>query len=279
MTQTEIANLALGLIGGKSLTDVTTDTTAQAVSVRKFYDVALKEALSAQPWNFAAKRARLTTTWTALSGVALANNGSGLIRVTKATHGLVTGDRSELRKVQGVTSANALWYVTRIDADNFDLDGSVFSGSHTSGTGEFVKVPPFSWSFQHSVPSDCVKARKILDDPDASDDEENTGEPFRVEDGLILCNLDTVYLVYTFLNTTTTDYPAEFITAFSTLLASYIAQDLSGPAGRSGELRQTYERLMLPNARGRDAREGRGRTQAMQHTQSDLHASRFSGLA
>ena len=67
MTQTEIANLALGLIGGKSLTDVTTDTTAQDVSVRKFYDVALKEALSAQPWNFAAKRARLTTTWTAFS--------------------------------------------------------------------------------------------------------------------------------------------------------------------------------------------------------------------
>lgn len=59
---------------------------------------------------------------TALTSVAVANNGSGLVRCTKAAHGLVTG------AVVDVTLNYAgAWIVTVIDSSNFDLVGSAYS--------------------------------------------------------------------------------------------------------------------------------------------------------
>lgn len=59
---------------------------------------------------------------TALTSVAVANNGSGLVRCTKAAHGLVTG------AVVDVTLNYAgAWKITVIDANNFDLIGSTYS--------------------------------------------------------------------------------------------------------------------------------------------------------
>lgn len=267
MTKTEIANIAIGLIGGKSLSNADTDTTAQAVSVRKFWELAINEALSSQPWNFASKRKRLVVSRVAISSVS---NSSGAVRINATSHGLVTGDRAD---IQGVACASGSFFVTRIDDDNFDLQDSAYSSGYSS-SGTFLKVPVFGWSFQHAVPADCVKARRVLAS-DAVDSEENDGEPFRIESGLILCNLETVNLMYTFRNVETATYPHEFIAAFSTLLASYLAQDLSGPAGRHNELRQSYEGLMLPNARGRDAREGHGSTPSLPSQESQLHAARY----
>lgn len=61
------------------------------------------------------------------------NNGSGAIRLTSAGHGLLTGMRMEVRDVGGVTAANGHWTLTRVDANNVDLVGSVFAGTYTSG--------------------------------------------------------------------------------------------------------------------------------------------------
>lgn len=267
MTKTDIFNIALGLIGGKSLSNADTDTTPQAVSGRKFWELALNEALSAQNWNFATKRARLKVTRTAITSVA--NNG-GLVRITKNSHGLVTDDRVA---IEDVPCAVGSFFVTRIDDNVFDLQDSVYASGYSSG-GTFLKIPAFGWHYRHALPSDCVKVRRVLDDPDR-DMEENDTEPFRVESGFIFCDLETAFVSYTWRNETVSTYPHEFIAALSTLLASYLAQDLAGPAGRSAEIRQTYEKLMLPNARGRDAREGKGDTD-VSTTQSELHNARFA---
>jgi hypothetical protein len=61
---------------------------------------------------------------TALTSVAVANNGSGAVRCTKTAHGLVTG-----AVVDNTTNYTGAWIVTRIDANNFDLVGSTFSTS------------------------------------------------------------------------------------------------------------------------------------------------------
>ena len=61
------------------------------------------------------------------------NNGSGLIRVTAVGHSFVTGGRVSVRSVGGTTEANGLWTITKIDADNFDLQGSTFANPYTSG--------------------------------------------------------------------------------------------------------------------------------------------------
>lgn len=68
---------------------------------------------------------------TAISGAA--NNGSGLIRITATSHGMVNNERVHVTGVGGVTAANGYWNVTNVTANTFDLIGSVFSGTYTSG--------------------------------------------------------------------------------------------------------------------------------------------------
>lgn len=275
MTQTQIANLALSLLGAKTIADYTTEQTQQAVEARRWFDVARDEVLAGRNWNFAADRARVTTTYTALSGSsAIANNGSGLIRVTSNSHGLSDGMRVYIKNVQGVTAANARWYVTGSTTNTFDLVDSVFSGTYTASTGQWVRIPLFAWDYWHAIPSGCLKVRRVLDEP-CDDEEEKEGLPFAVESSKIMCNVETAYVRFTKQVTDVTLWPAEFITAFSTLLASYLAQALSGPSGRAGALRESFEKLMLPNAGGVDAREGRGTRRAMQHTESKMVSSRY----
>lgn len=62
-----------------------------------------------------------------------ANNGSGLVRIESASHGFFTGDTVTVASVGGVSAANGTFVITRIDADHFDLVGSAFSGTYTSG--------------------------------------------------------------------------------------------------------------------------------------------------
>lgn len=256
MTETEIANLALSLISGKSLTALDTDTTQQATVCRKWFDAARDEALASHAWNFAAKRARLTLTWTALSGVALADAGaSDEIRVAATSHGLSTGNRVHFRDVEGVASAIGTWYVTVIDANTFDLDDSVFSGSHTSGTGEWILAPLFGWDYQFTKPADCLRVNRV----NGIESGEEDSERYAVEGSKILCDSDEILLSYVFQETTTTNWPQEFINAFALLLASYIAQELTGPAGKAADLRQQFERLIAPAAQRKDARQGKGR--------------------
>jgi len=68
-----------------------------------------------------------------------ADNGSGLIRITSATHGYTTGDVISIVGVVGTTEANDRWVITVIDADNYDLVGSTFTNTYTSG-GNSVNV-------------------------------------------------------------------------------------------------------------------------------------------
>jgi hypothetical protein len=62
-----------------------------------------------------------------------ANNGSGLIRITAAAHGLTTGDRVVLNGITGTTEANNIWTVTVITSGTFDLQGSTFVNAYAAG--------------------------------------------------------------------------------------------------------------------------------------------------
>ncbi|WP_265547319.1 ubiquitin-activating E1 FCCH domain-containing protein [Roseomonas mucosa] len=61
---------------------------------------------------------------------AVANNGSGLVRITRAAHGFATNDLVTVADVSGVPGANGTFTVTVIDANSFDLVGSTFSGAY-----------------------------------------------------------------------------------------------------------------------------------------------------
>ena len=63
-----------------------------------------------------------------------ANNGAGLIRLTVANHHYSTGDNVSVASVGGVPNATGNnWIITVIDANYFDLRGSVFAGGYTAG--------------------------------------------------------------------------------------------------------------------------------------------------
>ena len=61
------------------------------------------------------------------------NNGSGLIRLTTAAHGLTTGNKVFIKNVGGTVEANGLWTVTVVSATEIDLQGSTFTNAYTSG--------------------------------------------------------------------------------------------------------------------------------------------------
>ena len=255
MTKTEICNLALSLVSANTATDIDVDSTPQAEAVRRWFAPARDEALASHPWNFAMKRARLTLTWTALSGVALADNGSGLIRVTHNTHSLQTGNRLHIRNVQGVPSANGTWYVTRIDQHTLDLQDSVFSGTHTSGTGEWILAPLTGWEYQHTIPSDNLRVVRV----NGEEGNEEDSQPYTIEQGYLLTDADVAEIRYVYQHTTVTTWTQDFINAFAYLLASYIASEIIKSTDKSEQMRRQFEGLIAPQKRRNDSRAGKPR--------------------
>lgn len=254
MTDIQIANLALSLIGGKEITALDA-TTQQGRVCLKWFAPTRDEVLASHPWNFATTRARLTLTWLAFSGVAFADNGAGLIRATYAAHGLTTGQRIHIKLVEGVPNANGTWYITVIDPNTFDLQASAFSGSHTSGTGSWLAAPLFGWDYKYPLPADCIRVNKI----NGHEGNEEDSSPYAVEAGTLLCNDDSILLSYIYQHVTYAAWPQEFINAFAALLASYIATELALSSNKGAELRKQYEGMISPQAKKRDARQGKGR--------------------
>lgn len=74
---------------------------------------------------------KITVTVRTITGAA--DNGAGLVRITSAGHGFVTGDIVVITLVTGTTEANGRWTIIRIDANTFDLVGSVFANVYVAG--------------------------------------------------------------------------------------------------------------------------------------------------
>lgn len=256
MTKTEICNLALSLLSANTATDIDTDTTPQAEAVRRWFAPARDECLASHPWNFAMKRARLTLTWTALSGTALADAGaSDEIRVTATSHGLSSGDRIHLQNAEGVSAANGTWYVTVINSNTFDLDDSVFSGTHTSGTGEWILAPLHGWDYRHTLPTDCLRVVRV----NGYEGNEEDSEPYAVELGYLMSDDDVVEMSYVYQHTTVASWTQDFINAYAYLLASYVAAEITESTGRAETMRKQFEAIVAPQKRRNDSRAGKGK--------------------
>lgn len=80
-------------------------------------------------WTSATTAAVPSTT----SVTATANNGSGLIRITSSSHGLVTGDVAQITSVTGTVEANGTWLVTYVSTTQFDLQNSAYVNAWISG--------------------------------------------------------------------------------------------------------------------------------------------------
>jgi hypothetical protein len=54
------------------------------------------------------------------------------IQITSKNHGLSTGQTVTVNGVQGNTAANGTWVITKVDGDNFQLNGSAGNGTYTA---------------------------------------------------------------------------------------------------------------------------------------------------
>jgi len=74
-----------------------------------------------------------------ISVTGMANNGSGLIRVTfSGRHGQRTGQQMYILGTVGTTEANGLWTVTVVSTTQLDLDGSTFTNAWVSGGTGYI---------------------------------------------------------------------------------------------------------------------------------------------
>jgi ubiquitin-activating enzyme E1-like protein len=60
------------------------------------------------------------------------DNGAGLIRITDAAHGYSDGIYLRITGVTGTTEANGNWFITKIDANTYDLVGSAFVNAYVA---------------------------------------------------------------------------------------------------------------------------------------------------
>lgn len=73
---------------------------------------------------------------TSITITSTAASPFGAIRVTASNHGWKTGDRVQVAGVTGSPNAIGTWTVTRVSANAFDLNGSVFDSAGTGGTAK-----------------------------------------------------------------------------------------------------------------------------------------------
>jgi len=271
MTRTDIANLALSLIGGSPVASID-DPTSQARACKKWFDSVRDEALASHPWNFAMKRAIITPWW---RSVALITNDGDNINVVSASgyHNLPSGSRVHVRGVRGLEAANGTWLIEGSES-NLVLIGSVFSGAAVPWTGQWTQAPTFGWEYELALPTDCLRVCGV----NASDAAEDDSDFYVLEGGKLLFQEEEAHLSYVSRVAEPTGWPPDFCNAFALLLASFIAQELMGPTGRAMELRQQYESVISPKIKGRDARQGKGPRVPMSHD-CDVIRARRGGAA
>lgn len=123
-----------------------------------------------------------------------------VVNIEIVDHGWSTGDTVTIHGVLGCTEANGTWIITKVDADNFTLDESVYANAYTSGGTAFKeekdfdvidRIPGTEATGSHEYPYKYyLRGTKIIiDDLDFEND---------------------IILLYRHIATTLEEIPAEF---------------------------------------------------------------------
>lgn len=249
-SRTAIAQLALHHLGVSSvvLSDVDTDTTLEAKSLRAFFDTARIETLMAHPWACAEKTATLT---------------------------LIEADDDETAPEWGykyrlpedcVMPRRILWGGIRAPGQQqtpeFRIAGDTESTAYDSGTtyatGDYVSVT------SGSVTTWYRALRETINDPPASSASDwvaitslsVTGVP----PAWIYCDLVDAQLRYTRNLTDVRFYAVDLDNALAAKLAFYVAPKLTESKGTQGVMAQLFRYLIAQAQRNDLNAEQRGPT-------------------
>lgn len=233
---TEIANGALTLIGARPISALS-DTSKEGRTCNANYDVARKAVLRLHPWNFATKRTILAPITANITDAI--DDGSGGIQIEIVGHGFVTGQTVTIEDVLGTTEANGTWVITRVDADNFSLDGSAFVNAYVSG-GTSTVPATFEFNYKFLLPTDFIRVHTLYDNSGCVMGE---GE-FVVESGYILSERTQLWLRYVYNLETTTSFDPLFDEAFKAYLAKTIVFKMTNSNSDDDRLEKILRKRM-----------------------------------
>lgn len=85
---------------------------------------------------------------TTAGSVEATSNVGGEVNIQITAHGFSDDDNITLHDVGGTTEANGTWNISKVDADNFTLDGSTYANAWTSGGKAFEEKSTFTQIFK-----------------------------------------------------------------------------------------------------------------------------------
>lgn len=130
--------------------------------------------------------------------------------------------------------------------------------------------PEFEWAFAYQFPSDCLRVVQL----NGYDTNEQQGE-FAIEGNQLFTDAEEAQVRYIARVADGSFYPALFVHALATMLASRLAGPLTGSRELPSALLQEYDKLTGPKARMADVFEEQKRLKPA-WVESDLIKARFT---
>ena len=130
-------------------------------------------------------------------------SSAGLVKVEVPNHNFETGDMVTVADVTGTTEANGTWIITKVDDNNFTLQGSVFAGAYVSG-GTAIGAGPF---VEHDITNCADNGVGLIRVTTLSNHGFTTGNRVAIEDVEGCTEANGAWLV-TVINATTFDLQA-----------------------------------------------------------------------
>lgn len=177
ITQKEIADMALALLGQESLSTYE-ENSRNGRAIRKFYSLSRIAALEDGKWSFATKRATLAPT---------------------------------------------------------------------------VAAPEFDWTSKFTLPSDFLRIQHVRS---SSGTNLSPDIDFTIENGELLCDKDTIRVIYTFDQTDLTKYTAKFLELFAAKLAAKACYEITQSRSEERQMNDNYRIMLVEALSGDDKGDG-----------------------
>ena len=228
VTETNIVNQAMIAVGGLLITDLDTDTTKRATTMKELYETKRNWLLRKYQWKFATKRVQLVPVEYKLNFDAMVAAPvigeivSGAVGIGTIQHILMTSD-----------TAGVLWLttVTIGYVDDENITGDIAFDADANDV-EYSPTPINEFDYVYALPSDYIQLRELY--PDYLD--------YRLESNFILSGeSSTLEIKYTYKVTDPNEFDAMFIEALAALLAKEGAHKLTDSSRKKKDLAEEFE--------------------------------------
>jgi len=226
-TKTDIANQALIALGESVVTDVDSDSTKRATTMKALFDIKLNYLLRKYEWKFATKRATLTIIDYKLNFDAETVD----FVIGELLSGAVGEGTVEYILRSGTAGTFWLSGVTTGFVDDETITGDIVGSADANGVEQSI-TPINEFDHIYALPSDYIKLIELYPNY----------VPYRLESNFILCGESTeLDIRYTYKVTNPDEFDSLFIEAFAALLAREAAITLTDSLRKQKKMDEMFE--------------------------------------